>query len=287
MVEVNCQYCGKEFSVQPHKLKVGRGKHCSVECQRLASRRRETRSCPICSTTFTVRPSEKKIRCSKKCASISLQKREIRACIICDREFEVRPASKKRMCSPKCVGVYISRLPKSENTIKREKVITRMRKRREMIRTGVKECRDCGEIKSLEDFPTASNGSPFSYCYKCMNVRERSWDKKNRGKTNERKRRRRLNKRNAKGSHSLEEFRKLYDDFGGICVLCSESIPFYDITRDHILPIYKGGSDYIWNIQPACVVCNSKKHIKVLDNRPFIPSWVSDLHESYRKKNRK
>lgn len=32
-----------------------------------------------------------------------------------------------------------------------------------------------------------------------------------------------------------------------------------EITRDHIVPIAKGGSNQSWNIVPACLACNQAK----------------------------
>lgn len=63
----------------------------------------------------------------------------------------------------------------------------------------------------------------------------------------------------AEGSHSLIEWEELKLQFNNKCAICDKSKP---LTKDHIKPISKGGSDYISNIQPLCRNCNSKKHDK-------------------------
>lgn len=70
------------------------------------------------------------------------------------------------------------------------------------------------------------------------------------------KARRYARKKNAEGSHTLEEWSLLKEKFGNKCVFCKES---KNLTKDHITPLSKGGSDFIENIQPLCRNCNSKK----------------------------
>ena len=50
----------------------------------------------------------------------------------------------------------------------------------------------------------------------------------------------------------------LYGNQEGIC-LCGEHFPFKNFTIDHVVPVSRGGTDYIGNLQLLCGHCNSRK----------------------------
>ncbi len=61
-------------------------------------------------------------------------------------------------------------------------------------------------------------------------------------------------------------------DFKARCFYC-DLIPIEPITKDHFIPISKGGSSRSCNVVPACKFCNSLK-----DNRfPSLPEIVKLL----------
>jgi len=70
------------------------------------------------------------------------------------------------------------------------------------------------------------------------------------------KARRYARERDAEGSHSLEEWQQLKIKHKGKCAMCEKDT---QLTKDHIIALSNGGSDYISNIQPLCRSCNSKK----------------------------
>lgn len=66
-----------------------------------------------------------------------------------------------------------------------------------------------------------------------------------------------------KGYHSHEEWQRLLNEHNYKCYYCGKTLSDNEgkdkATRDHKLPIMRGGSDYISNIVPSCKSCNSSK----------------------------
>jgi 5-methylcytosine-specific restriction endonuclease McrA len=70
--------------------------------------------------------------------------------------------------------------------------------------------------------------------------------------------RRRARKRAAEGSHTVDELKALFQRQRGKCAYCGVSIRNgYHI--DHVIPLARGGSNWIANIALACAKCNLTK----------------------------
>ncbi len=70
------------------------------------------------------------------------------------------------------------------------------------------------------------------------------------------KARRYAREKGAIGKHSLEQWENLKIEHDNRCAFCRGK---KKLTKDHIIPLSEGGTDYIDNIQPLCRSCNSKK----------------------------
>jgi len=77
---------------------------------------------------------------------------------------------------------------------------------------------------------------------------------------------RRARKIKAWGEFSGEQFKALCSKYKDTCLACGSSDK--PITADHIIPLARGGSNDISNIQPLCMSCNSSKGTKIIDYRP-------------------
>ncbi len=76
---------------------------------------------------------------------------------------------------------------------------------------------------------------------------------------------RRARKLNAPGRFTGSEWEQLKADYGNRCLCCGRDD--VKLVADHVIPLARGGSDAIDNIQPLCFSCNSKKHTKTIDYR--------------------
>lgn len=76
---------------------------------------------------------------------------------------------------------------------------------------------------------------------------------------------RRAREKYANGNFSETEWIALLEKYDYTCLSCGKQNTF--LTADHIVPLSKGGSNSINNIQPLCKSCNSSKFTKTIDYR--------------------
>ena len=78
--------------------------------------------------------------------------------------------------------------------------------------------------------------------------------------------RRRSRKLAADGNFTSGEWLELCEKCDYTCLRCRKK--GLELTMDHVIPLSKGGSNWISNIQPLCGLCNSIKGTKSIDYRP-------------------
>ncbi len=81
------------------------------------------------------------------------------------------------------------------------------------------------------------------------------------------RRKRRAAKHASRGSFTAEEFRELCVQYGNKCLSCGAL--GVALEADHVVPLTRGGSDDIGNIQPLCGACNRRKFVSIVDYRMF------------------
>lgn len=99
--------------------------------------------------------------------------------------------------------------------------------------------------------------------------KHKEWARKNPEKVRYYTNKRRVIKAQADGTHTLEEWENLKNLYGYMCLCCKKEEPEIKLTEDHIIPLSKGGSDFIENIQPLCMKCNSSKRVDITSYLPI------------------
>jgi 5-methylcytosine-specific restriction endonuclease McrA len=94
----------------------------------------------------------------------------------------------------------------------------------------------------------------------------RSWVKRNPEKATAFYHKYRTERTKAGGTYTATEWKALVKRYGGKCLCCGRDD--VKLTADHVVPVSKGGTSNIDNLQPLCQTCNSKKRDKIIDYRP-------------------
>lgn len=88
---------------------------------------------------------------------------------------------------------------------------------------------------------------------------------------------RQAREKNAEGYFSGTQWKALIEYYSpnGECLACGV---ISKMTVDHVVPLAKGGTNYIYNIQPLCGKCNRSKWVNTTDYRPDGGAYARSLH---------
>ncbi len=102
-------------------------------------------------------------------------------------------------------------------------------------------------------------------------------------------------KRSAPGRHPSRDIpplnnHELFRRDGHMCMYCGSAHADHRLTRDHVIPIARGGRDTWSNVVAACRSCNTRKGCRTPEQAsmpllavPYAPNWAEFLALSNRK----
>lgn len=73
---------------------------------------------------------------------------------------------------------------------------------------------------------------------------------------------RRARKRQATGVHTAAQWFARVEFWGWRCRYCRVELDAFSLTKDHMIPLSKGGSEWPSNLVPACQQCNQHKRCR-------------------------
>jgi len=132
-----------------------------------------------------------------------------------------------------------------------------------MTLTNIRICTKCGEKKPLTlEFWNPTEGGGFrGSCRLCMAKHSREYHAKNPEKAKARRERYKDRLHNAVGTYQEAELRLLRQKQHDKCRYCGDDLKGGG-ERDHIVPLSRGGTNWIANMAWACLICNRDKGSK-------------------------
>lgn len=256
-----CLYCGKDFVAR-----VNAQSFCSVSCgsRYYGNISKKMRVCKRCNEEFwTPDSSKKRSRYCPTCTKLRMQEAEekreqrkqkvyVKECAICGEIFETT-IKRKLTCSDVCRKKY--------ECIKSREISLKKNASKVCI------CKVCGK-----KFTPIYGSKNRTYC--CEEHKEFAEKIE---KCARRKKYTAHRKRQMKSAFVEPVYlKKLYDSAKGICGICGRHVEFdksptneWGLTRDHIVPLSKGGKHCMDNCQIAHRLCNSYK----LNHLDFHINW--------------
>lgn len=183
---------------------------------------------------------------------------DVKRCIKCEKDLPLKEFYKssikgrEHLYRPRCKGCYRQQDTEWRNA------------NRELIRKRSKQYSKTYK----EKHPDAS--SQINRRYRETHLEERRKYGRDYWKAHPEKSRQLCSRRRARlvkasGHHSLDQWMARVEFFGWRCVYCCELLTSETLSKDHMIPLSRGGSDWASNLAPACGSCNSRKY-----NRTFL-----------------
>jgi 5-methylcytosine-specific restriction endonuclease McrA len=197
-----------------------------------------TRRCHTCQGDFSIAAAKVDLGegkyCSLACLQVEYRRRRVTSvCRPCGRTITAARSKRRIYCSVRCRNAGYRRGSR-------------------MVACGV--CRASFEVPRRR----FRRGTVVKYCsIVCRETGKRRYPTNAIRRQEERRRREAILRAGRKvATHTRAEWLALVERFEGRCAGCGAS---ERLTRDHVVPLSRGGDDGIANIQPLCLSCNSRK----------------------------
>ena len=191
-------------------------------------------------------------------------------CLECGKEFEPYRLSNK-YCSSKCSKVYWwKNNPEKRKASAKKSSRNNAEKRRERQRRYDNKNVEKATIRVREwrrNNPDKRKAQDKKWYDNHREQRRQSvsaWAKEHPENIRANGHKRRTKITEAGGYFTPEEWLTLCVACDFKCLCCKKKEP---LTADHVIPVSKGGTSWISNIQPLCKPCNSRKKDKTIDYR--------------------
>lgn len=185
-------------------------------------------------------------------------------CAICGKQFKTNPASAshRKTCSHACRAVYLRKPYDSPCADCGQS--PRMK--------GNSYCLACNRRKHLETYyrhktsPDTKHLTPEEkHQYKLWRARKaraaRKYYRTHYEMCAHDREKRRANKHGVICDLTLRQWQIIKAIYGSRCAYCGRKVK--RLTKDHIVPLSKGGTHTVNNIVPACKSCNLRKYVGI------------------------